>query len=598
MNNRVVQLRLGLCLLGFLFVLGGGCLVQQQPSSAESSLFLAYPPDQHKTTSDKIFFIGTAPSTGQVLLNGQAIPRSAGGHFAPSLPLALGDNTFTLTYQNQSLQRHIQRQSTQPQLDAASGFVLSSLQPQTNLVRQPGEELCFQAITSPQATVQVTLADQVIPLQPQSPGAELPPNSALLTQQNQPQRSQTALVQYAGCAKALATGDLGAPTYQVQLANQTRQQAAPGNIKVLEPSQFQVAEVTAAAGVARTGPSTDYSRLTPLPQGTRAVISGEEGDWFRLAYGAWIRKSDVKVSTAAVPVRSQIRSASSRIVGDWTEVIFPLETPVPLAVQQGDRTFVLTLYDTTAQTDTIKLNDDPVIKRLDWTQSAPSQVTYTFQLKSAQQWGYKLRYEGTSLILSLKHPPQITPQSLNGVKILLDPGHGSANDYGTRGPTGYPEKDATLKLAKLVQPELEKLGAKVILSRLGDDDVLPGARADQIDREEPAIAISLHYNALPDSGDAWNTKGVGSFWYNAQSHDLALFLQQRLVKDLNRSSYGLFWNNLALTRPTVAPAILLEFGFMINPEEFEWIVNPEQQQRLAVVLAQGIRDWFVRAVQV
>jgi len=31
-----------------------------------------------------------------------------------------------------------------------------------------------------------------------------------------------------------------------------------------------------------------------------------------------------------------------------------------------------------------------------------------------------------------------------------------------------------------------------------------------------------------------------------------------------------FWNNLALTRPSVAPAVLLELGFMINPVEFEW----------------------------
>lgn len=588
-NNKVIQFRLWFCLLGFLLVLGGSGL---HPSRAASSLFLAYPPDRHETTSEQIFLIGTARPTGQVVVNGRAIPRSAEGHFAPSVPLNLGDNTVTITYQNQALQRHIRRQSPQPELDQKSGFVLSSLQPQVNLVRQPGEDLCFQAMASPKATVQVTLAHQVIPLLAQSPGAALPPNSALLTQQNQPQRLKSSFTRYSGCAKALAAGDLGAPIYHLQLANQTREQAAPGQIKILEPSQFQVAEVTVSAGVARAGPSSDYSRLTPLPQGTRALISGEEGEWFRLAYGAWIRKSEVKISAASVPVHSQIRSVSSRIVGDWTEVIFPLETPVPLAVQQGDQTFVLTLFDTTAQTDTIKLNDDPVIKRLDWTQTAPTQVTYTFQLKSRQQWGYKLRYDGTSLVLALKHPPGITSQSLKGIKILLDPGHGSVQDYGARGPTGYPEKDATLNLAKRVQPELEKLGATVILSRSGDDDILPGDRADQINRQEPAIAISLHYNALPDSGDAWNTKGVGSFWYNPQAHDLAIFLHHKLVNDLKRPSYGVFWNNLALTRPTVAPSILLEFGFMINPEEFEWIVNPQQQQRLAVVLAEGIRDWF------
>jgi len=52
-----------------------------------------------------------------------------------------------------------------------------------------------------------------------------------------------------------------------------------------------------------------------------------------------------------------------------------------------------------------------------------------------------------------------------------------------------------------------------------------------------------------------------------------------------------FWNNLALTRPSVAPAVLLELGFMINPVEFEWIVNSREQKKLAHTLADGIVQW-------
>jgi hypothetical protein len=53
------------------------------------------------------------------------------------------------------------------------------------------------------------------------------------------------------------------------------------------------------------------------------------------------------------------------------------------------------------------LDDDQLIKRLDWQQIAPNQVQYTFNLKFEQEWGYSLRYEGTSLILSLRHPPKL-----------------------------------------------------------------------------------------------------------------------------------------------------------------------------------------------
>ncbi|MBD0346830.1 MAG: N-acetylmuramoyl-L-alanine amidase, partial [Coleofasciculus sp. Co-bin14] len=81
-------------------------------------------------------------------------------------------------------------------------------------------------------------------------------------------------------------------------------------------------------------------------------------------------------------------------------------------------------------------------------------------------------------------------------------------------------------------------------------------------------------NALPDDGDAIKTKGVSTFWYHAQAHSLAVYLHNHLVKTLNRPSYGVFWNNLALTRPSGTPSVLLELGFMINPDEYEghWYV--------------------------
>ena len=73
---------------------------------------------------------------------------------------------------------------------------------------------------------------------------------------------------------------------------------------------------------------------------------------------------------------------------------------------------------------------------------------------------------------------------------------------------------------------------------------------------------------------------------------MAVFLHNYLVEKLDRPSYGVFWNNLALTRPTVTPSVLLELGFMINPYEFEWIMNSQEQQKLAKTLADGIVEWI------
>ncbi len=566
---------------------------------AESPLFLAYPPANHETTASQIFLIGTAPPDGTVLVNGQAIARSPAGHFAPSFPLHVGENHFRLQYQDQAIELTVTRLATTSPLPVGANFAPNSLEPAVDMARLPGELICLSAIAPPQAEVSAQLGGQTLRLTERPHQVLLPDNAAVLTGLNHPTIADPA-GQYQGCLTFTQPGVLGAPQFRLTWQGQTVTQPGPGQVTILNPSQLAAIAVTAPSGTARTGPSTTYSRLTPLPTGTQAQVTGQEGEWLRLDYGAWIRAKETQPIATAVPPRTVIRSLKSRERNGWTEVIFPLQVPVPVTVTQDDRRFTLTLHNTTAQTDTIYLATSPVIRRLDWSQPAPDRVTYDFQLKSSQQWGYQLRYEGTSLILSLRHPPDLRQASprlpLRGVQVLLDPGHGSEADLGARGPTGYPEKDVALVISKLVRDRLRAQGATVTLTREGDEDLYPHDRVAMIEQQQPTIVLSLHYNALPDDGDALNTQGLAAFWYTTQSHSLAAFLHDYLVTTLKRPSYGVFWNNLALTRPTIAPSVMLELGFMIHPEEFEWIVDPTAQQELASAIAEGLRLWIQQAI--
>ncbi|WP_448564719.1 N-acetylmuramoyl-L-alanine amidase [Trichothermofontia sp.] len=575
-------------------------LVLMAPAArAEASLFLAYPPANHETMARQIFLIGTAPAQGTVRVNGQAIARSPAGHFAPSFPLQVGENTFRLQYQAQEILLTVTRLATTPPLPVGANFAPNSLEPSVDIARLPGELICLSAIAPPQAEVTAQLGGQTLRLTERSYQVLLPDNAAVLTGLNHPTLADLA-GQYQGCLTFNQPGVLGVPQFRLTWQGQTVTQPGPGQVTILNPSQLATIAVTAPSGTARTGPSTTYSRLTPLPTGTQAQVTGQAGEWLRLDYGAWIRASETRPIATAVPPRTIIRSLKSRERDGWTDVIFPLQVPVPVTVTQDDRRFTLTLHNTTAQTDTIYLATSPVIRRLDWAQPTLDRVTYDFQLKSPQQWGYQLRYEGTSLILSLRHPPDLRQASsqlpLRWVHVLLDPGHGSDADPGARGPTGYPEKDVTLIMAKLVRDRLQAQGATVTMTRVGDEDLHPNDRVAMIEQHQPTIALSLHYNALPDDGDALNTQGVAAFWYTPQSHSLAAFLHDYLVRALNRPSYGVFWNNLALTRPTIAPAVMLELGFMIHPEEFEWIIDPAAQQELATAIADGLRLWIENAI--
>ncbi|MBO1054890.1 MAG: N-acetylmuramoyl-L-alanine amidase, partial [Dolichospermum sp. DET73] len=575
---------LGLVLFNFLFT--------SSVALAQEPLLVVFPPTNYQTSTEKIFFIGTAPPDGQVLINGKLVNRSKAGHFSPSFPLQLGENIFKVRYQNQEREIKIIRVSTQPELPQGLGFAKDSLTPAVDIARLPGELICFSAVAPPQATVSVNLVNQNIALLPQPSLAQLPPNSSVLTGLNQPNLS--ILTKYQGCTTVANAADLGKPQFNLQLNDQRITQTGLGKIEILAPTQLGVAEIASESGVTRTGPSTDYSRLTPLPKGTMASVTGKEGAWLRLDYGAWINSKETKIISGAVAPQTVIRSVGYRQLAEATEIRFPLETAVPVSVEQGNNAFTLTLYNTTAQTDTIRLDDDHLISRLDWQQVSPTQVKYTFNLKKLQQWGYKLRYDNTTLVLTLRHPPQLKNSKrlpLSGIKIVLDPGHGG-KESGASGPTGYLEKDVNLIISQLLRDELVKRGAKVVMTREDDRDVSLGERQTIINKQEPAIAVSIHHNSLPDNGDAEKTKGFGTFWYHPQSHSLAVFLQNYVVKKLGKPSYGVFWNNLALTRPSAAPAVLLELGFMSSPYEFEEIVNPQAQKKMANILADGITKWF------
>ncbi|MDF5709855.1 MAG: N-acetylmuramoyl-L-alanine amidase [Nostoc sp. S4] len=577
-------------LLGLVIL---GCIVTSSVALAEPSLVVVFPQTNYQTNAQKIFFLGTASPDGEVSINGKPISRSKAGHFSPSLPLQLGENLFTVRHRDRELQIKVTRLATQPELPQGLAFAKDSLTPAADIARLPGELICFSAIAPPNASVSVHLANQTVILSSQPQQAELPDNLAALTGQNQP-HGQSSVGNYKGCTTVAAPGNLGQPQFQLTLNGKTITQPGNGKIQILSQAELPVAEVTVDAGVARTGPSTDYSRLTPLPKGTRATVTGKEGEWLRLDYGAWINSQETRTLPGAVPPQTIIRSVGYRRLPGATEMVFPLQVPVPVSVQQSDRAFTLTLYNTTAQTDIIRLDDNPLIARLDWQQETPERVKYTFNLKKAQQWGYKLRYDGTTLVLALRHPPEIgntRRKPLANLKILLDPGHGG-KESGASGPTGYLEKDVNLVVSKLLRDELVKRGATVVMTREDDKEVSLAERQAIISQQEPAIAISIHHNSLPDDGDAEKTKGFAAFWYQPQAHSLAVFLQNYVVKNLGRPSYGVFWDNLALTRPAAAPSVLLELGFMSNPDEFEQVVNPEEQKKMANAIAQGITEWF------
>jgi N-acetylmuramoyl-L-alanine amidase len=539
------------------------------------SLSVSYPPNNYKTKVNKVFFVGAAPLAGEVTINGKLIDRNSAGNFTPTLPLQEGDNNFSVRYQSEEVKIKIIKESNTAPIATPS----------------PSEEGETRSNNTPQVPALASCGD-------------IAAENTLLSTGGEPQAIYGA-GRYLSCAIAKATGTTDQPVSP----QQSNQPISVKPIVAIAPSQTQpsaagnleVAEVLQNDTIARTGPSSNYARSTPLLQGTKAtVVNRQDGDnngkkisWIQLDYGGWVNAADLKLTTGTAP-QSVVRNVRSQNSGSSTDVLFPLQIRVPLVIEQTEKTLRLTLYNTTTPAESVKLTNNSVIEKVDSRSVAPNQVEYTFTYKSRQQWGYKYRYDGNNLVLSLRHAPRLRQQSnkpLSGIKILLDPGHGGS-DSGAVGQNGYTEKEANLFAAKLLANELISKGATVYLTREIDKTVPLDERRGLVEKIEPTISLSIHYNSLPVGTDPLKVKGFSVFWYHSQAQGLAAFLHNYVAQYGDRPQYGVIWDNLALVRPAAAPSVLLELGFMSNPDEFQWISDPQAQQQMAKTLASGITQWF------
>jgi N-acetylmuramoyl-L-alanine amidase len=194
--------------------------------------------------------------------------------------------------------------------------------------------------------------------------------------------------------------------------------------------------------------------------------------------------------------------------------------------------------------------------------------------------------------------------------ILIDPGHGGY-DGGAEGKSGIKEKDVNLSISLKLKERLQAEGYEVKMIRAEDKALLDQGKRQgtkkaqdianrcKIKQEVNAdVFISIHQNHFPQG------RYYGSqVWYskNKQSHMLGKIVQDNLKKDLNH-------NNRRVEKPAKdsykilscedsKPSILVECGFLSNPEEEQRIQSSDYQQKIADSIAKSVNEFFEKAKQ-
>ena len=190
--------------------------------------------------------------------------------------------------------------------------------------------------------------------------------------------------------------------------------------------------------------------------------------------------------------------------------------------------------------------------------------------------------------------------------IIIDAGHGG-EDGGAVGKNGILEKELNLSISEKLHDLFSAAGFKVVMTR-ETDTLLYDKNADYKGRKkeldlakrveiassyENAVFISIHMNSFPDS------KYSGLQVYYSKNHqdsdemaeNIQSTVRECLQKNNNRQTKPAGKNIFVLDRITI-PGVLIECGFMSNPDECNALTKDEYQKKLSLTIFSAVSKYI------
>lgn len=192
--------------------------------------------------------------------------------------------------------------------------------------------------------------------------------------------------------------------------------------------------------------------------------------------------------------------------------------------------------------------------------------------------------------------------SLEGMKVIVDPGHGDT-DVGTIGvSTGRYEKEVNLEIGLKLKAALEKEGVTVVMTRESDNPIAAAEETDIGKRKEADMQkreqiikdanANMYIGVHQNSFETANACGPQVFYYtdSPEGKKLAESIQTVMNEELEieaprKANFGRY----RLLAPGRQPSVTVECGFFTNPKEEEKLQQEEYQDKVASAIVNGIK---------
>jgi N-acetylmuramoyl-L-alanine amidase len=171
------------------------------------------------------------------------------------------------------------------------------------------------------------------------------------------------------------------------------------------------------------------------------------------------------------------------------------------------------------------------------------------------------------------------------MRVVIDAGHGGS-DNGVV-VDDIMEKEITAAISRKVKFLNRNKSVEIIILRNSDKFISLSDRVEKINELKPDMVISLHANFDQDSTINGFEVFVGEKNVeNSNSKDIAESMYNSTPKSLSKREVK--ETNLYILNNVECPAVLLEVGFLSNPQDREYLTSQLGQQRIAEMILKNI----------
>ncbi|MEY7999372.1 N-acetylmuramoyl-L-alanine amidase [Clostridium sp. Mt-5] len=202
---------------------------------------------------------------------------------------------------------------------------------------------------------------------------------------------------------------------------------------------------------------------------------------------------------------------------------------------------------------------------------------------------------------SLKDQPKMqftvksNPTSSGNAKytVTIDAGHGGT-DFGNVSKSGIKEKDVNLSVALKAGKILEQNGVNVVYTRKDDNVTWDSSsdlqtRFDIANKANSDLFVALRCNSYAENSQV---SGIETYYTDCSdsAKNAAEKIQNEMISYTGRTDRGIKAGvyKHTILRGTVAPAVMVELGFMTSTEESALLGSDDYQNKSAAAIANGV----------